>query len=102
MELFCTGDRDNANIQEDIILKVGDSVNFHALINGPITSTGHVITSIHLMPNNFGEDVAWITEKTGCVALAALTKTQKSFSVIGTTRMGKVQLFDLAAPIKKM
>lgn len=93
---FRIGDKDNANLQEDKILKIGDSVNFHAVINGPITSSGHVITSIELMPNNFGQDVAWITEKSGCVALAALTKTQKNFFVTGITRKGKTRLMQVS------
>ncbi len=53
----------------------GDTVNFHAIIGGPITSTDHEIMSIVRVPNNFGCDVAWITGHSGCVALDALSKT---------------------------
>lgn len=60
----------------NVKLCVGDIVNFHATINGPVISHGHTITHIQLMPNNFGEDVAWITNLSGCVALAALSKKQ--------------------------
>lgn len=55
--------------------KEGDKVNYHELIGGPVTSTGHEITDIEMKPNNFGSDVAWVTGKRGCVALDALTMT---------------------------
>lgn len=53
--------------------KVGDKVNYHSIIGEAITSNGHEITHIELEPNNFGNDVAWITNKSGCVALQALS-----------------------------
>ena len=52
---------------------IGDKVNYHSIIGGPVTSTGHVIKLIEHEPNNFGCDVAWITDKSGCVALEALS-----------------------------
>lgn len=55
-------------------IKVGDKVNYHAIAGSNITSTGHEVKSIELMPNNFGEPVAWITGKSGCVSLEHLTK----------------------------
>lgn len=55
-------------------LKEGDIVNYHRLIGGKVTSTGHEITDIELKPNNYGEDVAWITNKRGCVSMKALSK----------------------------
>jgi hypothetical protein len=57
--------------------KCGDVVNYHSIINpqGPITSTQHIIKAIQPGPNNFGADVAWITGKSGCVALDALSKS---------------------------
>lgn len=55
-------------------LKVLDSVNYHMIVGGEITSTGHSIKVIELQPNNFGCDVAWITGKSGCVDLEHLTK----------------------------
>lgn len=55
------------------MFKVDDVVNFHSIIGGEVTSTGHVIESILMMPNNFGCDVAWVTGKSGCVAIAALS-----------------------------
>ena len=55
-------------------LKEGDKVNYHAFIGGAATSFNHEIKSIQLEPNNFGSDVAWITNKRGCVSLSALSK----------------------------
>lgn len=54
-------------------MKVGDIVNYHSIIGGEITSTGHEITHIEKEPNNFGCDVSWITKKSGCVAIDALS-----------------------------
>ncbi len=55
------------------MLKVGDTVNYHSIIGESITSSGHIIELIKLQPNNFDCDVAWISGKSGCVALAALS-----------------------------
>lgn len=55
------------------IYKIGDKVNYHVFIGGPIVSTDHEIKSIELQPNNYGEDVAWITNKSSCVSLGALS-----------------------------
>lgn len=55
------------------MFKTGDIVNYHSIIGGAITSEGHEITFIDRQPNNFGCDVAWITGKSGCVAIAALS-----------------------------
>lgn len=51
----------------------GDKVDFHSIIGGPVTSTGHEIMSIVRAPNNFGCDIAWILGKSSCVALDALS-----------------------------
>lgn len=58
--------------------KEGDKVNYHSFIGGPVSSTGHEIKQIQLQPNNFGEDVAWITGKSGCVSLEALSHAEAS------------------------
>lgn len=55
------------------MLKVGDTVNYHSIIGGPATSEGHKILHIEQEPNNFGCDVAWISGKSGCVAMSALS-----------------------------
>ena len=57
-------------------LQVGDKVDYHAKIGGEITSINHIIKRIQYVPNNFGIDVAWITEKSGCVALKALSRSK--------------------------
>lgn len=62
--------------------KVGDKVDYHSIIGGEITSTGHIIEKIQLKPNNFGCDVAWITNKSGCVALAALTLSEEQNPIV--------------------
>jgi hypothetical protein len=54
------------------VIKVGDVVNFHSIIGGPVTSTGHTVTALYPMPNNFGCDCAMITGHAGVVALDAL------------------------------
>jgi len=54
-------------------LKEGDAVNYHAVIGKGVTSTGHKIREILREPNNYGSDVAWITGKSGCVAMDALS-----------------------------
>ena len=51
--------------------KVGDKVNYHSIIGGEITSTGHVIEHIGELG---GTPVAWITGHRGAVALSALSK----------------------------
>lgn len=55
------------------MLKVGDKVNYHMIIGDGITSSGHIIKTIQRQPNNFGCDVAWITNKSGCVSIAHLS-----------------------------
>jgi hypothetical protein len=54
-------------------IQIGDMVNYHSIIGGAVTSEGHEVTDIEQTPNNFGCNVAWITGKSGCVALEALS-----------------------------
>ena len=53
--------------------KIGDKVNYHSIIGGPIKSTGHTVEMIRTEPNNYRCDVAWISDKAGCVAMDALS-----------------------------
>ena len=56
----------------------GDIVNYHAIIGGPVTSTGHKVTFIVQKERIVREQsTAWITNKSGCVALEALSHTDK-------------------------
>ena len=55
-------------------IEVGTKVNYHSIVNGPITSSGHIVEAIEPKPNNYGTTVAWITGKSGCVSIKALTK----------------------------
>jgi hypothetical protein len=54
-------------------IKVGDVVDYHSVMDEPATSFGHEVTHILEVPNNFGYDVAWITGKSGCVCVEALS-----------------------------
>jgi len=58
------------------MFKIGDIVNYHSIIGGEITSKDHAIKVVEMEPNNFGCDVAWITNKSGCVALKALSNNE--------------------------
>ena len=49
------------------------SVDYHAIIGDEVTSSGHTIEAIDKLPS--GVRVAWISGKSGCVALEALTLT---------------------------
>ena len=57
------------------MFKIGDTVDYHEIIGGPVTSEDHVIRDIDRAPNNYDCDVAWLTSKRGCVALRALSHT---------------------------
>jgi hypothetical protein len=59
-------------------IMVGDKVDYHSIIGGPVTSKWHTVQTVQLAPNNFGRAVAWISGKSGCVALDALTHTANS------------------------
>ena len=65
-----------ANNREDgkVKFEIGDVVNYHSLIGGAVTSMRHIITDIERQPNSYGYDVAWITNKSGCIAMDALSK----------------------------
>ena len=56
--------------------KVGDAVDFHSIIGGKVTSTGHTIQDLIPKPNNFGCDCAMISGKSGVVAVAALSRAE--------------------------
>lgn len=58
--------------RDKINFKVGDVVDYHSIIDGPVTSTGHTIQNINYIPSAT-DRVAWISGKAGCVALDALT-----------------------------
>ena len=53
-------------------LKVGDTVNYHSIIGGEITSKDHKINHIGYLGSN--QKVAWITNKVGAVHIKALSK----------------------------
>jgi hypothetical protein len=54
-------------------IKVGDLVDYHSVIGGPVTSSGHRVVQIIDTPNNFGHAVAFVSNKIGCVAVSALS-----------------------------
>lgn len=47
-------------------VKVGDVVDYHSIIDGPTTSRGHVVEVVQ-------GDMVWISGKSGCVDVDALT-----------------------------
>jgi len=53
--------------------KVGDKVNYISMVTKKVVSSDHEITHIELQPNNYGCDVAWLTNKAGCADFEALT-----------------------------
>jgi hypothetical protein len=63
------------------IIDIGSIVDYHSIIGGDITSKDHTVTHIQRQPNNFGTDVAWVTGKSGCVCLDALTLS--IFDIVG-------------------
>jgi hypothetical protein len=62
-------------MKNKIKIKVGDKVDYHSLVGGEVTSTGHEVTELYPKPNNFGCDCAMITGKSGVVNVAALSLT---------------------------
>lgn len=50
---------------------VGDKVNYHAIIGGPVTSAGHIVQQVDRL--SCGELVAFISGKSGCVSVDALS-----------------------------
>ena len=52
-------------------IKVGDIVYYHSVIGGKVTSSGHQVTAIE---KRYGQWIAWITGKSACVAIKALSK----------------------------
>jgi hypothetical protein len=50
--------------------EIGDIVNYHSIIGEEITSTGHEVKEFGEVG---GRKVAWITKKSGCVDIKALT-----------------------------
>lgn len=60
----------NKRWQMQPAFKVGDVVDYHSIIGGEITSTGHVVESICELNGN---PVVWISGKPGCVSERALS-----------------------------
>ena len=57
---------------------VGDVVDYHAIIDGPVTSKAHTITHIASIPSSNNVPMVWITGKAGCVHPYALTPHEDS------------------------
>ena len=69
-------------------IAVGELMDFHSLIGGEVTSTGHTVTEVWPRPNNFGCDVARISGRSGWVATAALTRAEKTQNAQGKAGAG--------------
>lgn len=52
-------------------IEVGDRVDYHVVIGKEATTYDHEVERLGTLPN--GEQVAWITDKRGCVAVDALS-----------------------------
>lgn len=65
---------------------VGEFVNFHPFLNGDAVSKGHRITNVSLQPNNFGDDVAWLSGKSGCISFRCLRPSEQRSVVLCDTR----------------
>lgn len=53
--------------------KIGQKVSYHPFIGKAAVSSDHEIIAIKTMPNSFGENVAWITGKSGCISFNCLS-----------------------------
>lgn len=70
------------DVKNKSVFQVGDTVNYHAVENGEVTSSNHKIRAINLMPNNYDCDVAWISGKKGCVSFSCLSKTETVYETL--------------------
>lgn len=52
--------------------KVGQVVSYHPFVGKAPVSCGHEITAVDTVPNAYGENVAWITGKAGCISFNCL------------------------------
>lgn len=59
-------------------IRVGDFVSYHAVIGGPVSSTGHRVNAIWDMPNDWGVPMAKISGKAGVVELDKLSKEREA------------------------
>lgn len=59
-------------------LKMGDKVDYHSIIGGPITSYGHTIIKCDPYILSEHTEVAFITDVRGCVATEALTRSEEA------------------------
>ena len=55
----------------------GDIVDYHSVVGGPVTSSGHRVLVALPRPNNYGCDCAMISGKSGVVSMDALTLGKK-------------------------
>jgi len=62
-------------------LCVGDDVNFHSIIGGPVTSSNHKIKDIFISEAN--ETVAFISGKSGYVSIEALSPMLRGQQPLG-------------------
>lgn len=72
---------DGKELMSDTTIKVGDYVDFHSVIGGPITLRHR---RVYQTCDDFhGRSVAWISGKAGCVAVEALTPSQGEVNTTG-------------------
>lgn len=72
-------------------IKIGDTVTYYGILGDDTTkSEGHIVLNIIKMPNNFGCDVAWISEKSTCVAIENLSVETYNAKPIEAKKVGIV------------
>ncbi len=74
------------NDQHTNKFKVGQLVSYHPFIGKTAVSSGHEILAIEVMPNNYGEHVAWISGKSGCISFKCLSADYPTDYVLRDTR----------------
>ncbi len=55
-------------------IRIGMLVNYHSIIGGPVTSTGHKVTKLQILLD--GRRFVWISRKCACVAWASLSPSE--------------------------
>lgn len=67
-------------------ININDKVSYHPFIGKPAVSSGHIVLAVDIAPNNFGEDVAWISGKSGCISFSCLSVDAPEVYVLRDSR----------------
>lgn len=66
--------------------RVGQLVSYHPFVGKAAVSSGHEITAVDTMPNNYSENVAWVTGKSGCISFNCLSHDSPAIYVLRDSR----------------